>query len=68
MTRIGRLMRAYQTEDRTTTAVWDKSTSSWLELPAGEYRSAITTATDIASSLTAPALMDIPVPAPVTAQ
>lgn len=68
MTRIGRLMLAYQTEDRTTTAVWDKTTSSWVELPAGEYRSAITTATNVASSLTAPELLDIPVPAPVPAQ
>lgn len=68
VTRIGRLMLAYQTEDRTTTAVWDKSTASWLELPAGEYRSAITTATNVASSLTAPELIDIPVPAPVSAQ
>lgn len=68
MTRIGRLMLAYQTEDRTTTAVWDKSTDSWVELPAGEYRSAITTATNVASSLTAPELIDIAVPAPVPAQ
>lgn len=68
MTRIGRLMLAYQTEDRTTTAVWDKSTASWVELPAGEYRSAITTATNVASSLTAPELINIAVPAPVSAQ
>ncbi|MEX0740735.1 MAG: DUF3450 domain-containing protein [Pseudohongiella sp.] len=68
MTRIGRLMLAYQTEDRTTTAVWDKTSASWVELPAGDYRSAITTATNVASSLTAPELLDIPVPAPVAAQ
>lgn len=68
MTRIGRLMLGYQTEDRTTTAVWDKDSDSWVELPAGEYRSAITVATNVASSLTAPELLDIPVPAPVPAQ
>jgi len=68
MTRIGRLMLAYQTEDRTTTAVWDKASDSWVELPAGDYRSAITTATNVASSLTAPELLDIPVPPPVPAQ
>jgi len=68
MTRIGRLMLAYQNEDRTMTAVWDKDSASWVELPDGEYRSAVTTATNVANSLTAPQLLDIPVPAPVRAQ
>jgi uncharacterized coiled-coil protein SlyX len=68
VTRIGRLMLAYQNEDRTMTAVWDKDSASWVELPDGDYRSAVTTATNVADSLTAPQLLDIPVPAPVRVQ
>lgn len=68
VTRVGRLMLAYQTADRNTTAVWDKDTNEWVELPAGDYRSAIYRAMNVSSGLLASELINIPVPAPVPAQ
>ena len=68
MTRIGRIMLAYQTADRQITAVWDKETDQWVELSPGEYRSSIYRAMSVAGGTIASEMINIPVPAPVAAQ
>jgi len=68
VTRIGRIMLAYQTADRQITKVWDKETDQWLEVPAGEYRTSIYRAMSVASSTIAAEMMNIAIPAPVAAQ
>jgi hypothetical protein len=68
VTRIGRLMLAYQTADRQITKVWDKETDQWVEVPAGEYRTSIYRAMSVASSTIAAEMMNIAIPAPVAAQ
>ncbi len=68
MTRIGRIMLAYQTADRQITAVWDKEADQWVELSPGEYRTSIYRAMSVASGSIAAELINIPVQAPVAAQ
>jgi hypothetical protein len=68
LTRIGRIMLAYQTADRTTTAVWDKETDQWVELSAGEYRTSLTRAMNVANGSLNAELINIPIAAPVAAQ
>tara|TARA_R110002072_G_scaffold301164_1_gene480212 strand:+ start:74373 stop:75089 length:717 start_codon:yes stop_codon:yes gene_type:complete len=68
MTRIGRIMLAYQTDDRMVTAAWDKTQGQWVELPAGEYRTAITRAMSVAGGTLAAEMINIPIQAPVQAQ
>ncbi|MDO8907206.1 MAG: DUF3450 family protein [Pseudohongiella sp.] len=68
LTRIGRIMLAYQTADRTTTAVWDKETDQWVELSAGEYRTSLTRAMNVANGSLNAELINIPISAPVAAQ
>ncbi|MDP2380701.1 MAG: DUF3450 family protein [Pseudohongiella sp.] len=68
LTRIGRIMLAYQTADRQITKVWDKEADQWVEVPAGEYRTSIYRAMSVASSTIAAELMNIAIPAPVAAQ
>jgi hypothetical protein len=68
LTRIGRIMLAYQTEDRTTSAVWDKTTDQWLELSPGEYRTSLTRAMSVASGSLNSEMLNIPVAAPIAAQ
>jgi hypothetical protein len=67
VTRIGRIMLAYQTADRSVTAVWDNNADQWVELPPGEYRNAITRAQSVASGTLAAELINIPIAAPVAA-
>ena len=64
ITRVGRIMLAYQNSDRTVTAVWDKTQDGWVELPPGEYRTAVTRDMNVASGTLAPELINIPVHAP----
>jgi hypothetical protein len=64
ITRVGRIMLAYQNSDRTVTAVWDKAQDGWVELPPGEYRTAMTRAMNVAGGTLAPELINIPVHAP----
>lgn len=64
ITRVGRIMLAYQNSDRTVTAVWDKTQDGWVELPPGEYRTAVTRAMNVAGGTLAPELINIPVHAP----
>lgn len=66
--RIGRVALIYQTTDRQMTGAWDKDARAWVELPAGEYRTAVQTAIRVASQLDAPKIIDLPVHAPEIAQ
>lgn len=68
VTRVGRLMLAYQTADRRTTAMWDNDSNQWVELDAGNYRTSLYRAMSVASSLIAPEMIHLPIPAPVAAQ
>ena len=58
----------YQTTDRQVTGAWDNNAREWVELPAGEYRTAIQSAIRVASQLDAPRIIELPVLAPETAQ
>ncbi|MFK8015960.1 MAG: DUF3450 domain-containing protein [Gammaproteobacteria bacterium] len=66
---VGRIVLAYQSEDRTGTAYWNKTASppGWEPLPT-EYRGAIDSAMRIANKQSAPNLMILPVQAPESAQ
>lgn len=66
---VGRIVLAYQSEDRTVTAYWNKTASppGWEPLPT-EYRGAIDSAMRIANKQSAPNLMILPVQAPESAQ
>jgi hypothetical protein len=66
--RIGRVALMYQTTDRQVTGAWDNNARQWVELPAGEYRTAVQTAIRVASSLDAPKIIELPVLAPEVAQ
>lgn len=68
MTRIGRIMLAYQTADRRVSAVWDKDARQWLELSPGEFRAALTRANQVADGSLAPEMIHIPIHHPVAAQ
>jgi len=61
--RIGRVLLAYQTPDRTQTGFFDLDTRSWEPLP-DEYRAAITQGLRIARRQAAPDLLRLPVHAP----
>ena len=66
---IGRVVLAYQSEDRTVTRFWNKTAAQpgWEDLP-GEYRGLIDSAMRIANKQSAPNLMMLPVAAPESAQ
>jgi len=66
--RIGRVALMYQTTDRQVTGAWDNNAREWVELPAGDYRTAIQSAIRVASQLDAPRIIELPVLAPETAQ
>ena len=68
ITRIGRIMLAYQSDDRRVTAVWDKNQNDWVELSPGTYRTAVDRARQVASGNLAAEMLMIPLPAPVAAQ
>ena len=59
--RIGRVLLAYQTPDRSTTGFWDKTTRQWTEL-GSEYRRAVTDGLAIARKQAAPTLLGLPIP------
>jgi hypothetical protein len=58
----------YQSTDRQVTGAWDNNARQWVELPAGEYRTAVQTAIRVASNLDAPKIIELPVLAPEVAQ
>ena len=66
--RIGRVALMYQTTDRQVTGAWDNNAREWVELPAGDYRTAIQSAIRVASQLDAPRIIELPVLAPESAQ
>jgi hypothetical protein len=65
--RIGRILLAYQTLDRSETGFWDKTTRQWTELD-DSYRRAVTDGIKIAKKQAAPTLLVVPVPAAGAAQ
>ena len=65
--RVGRILLAYQTNDRGETGFWNKLTGSWEEL-GDEYRNFVTEGLRIAKKQSAPNLLKLPVPAPEAAQ
>lgn len=60
--RIGRILLAYQTPDRSETGFWDKTSRQWTELD-GSYRRSVTDGIKIAKKQAAPTLLVVPVPA-----
>lgn len=66
--RIGRITLMYQTVDRQSTGAWDNTTRAWLELPAGDYRTAVQTAIRVASQLDSPRIIDLPIMPPEAAR
>jgi hypothetical protein len=65
--RIGRVLLAYQTADRSETGFWNKTAGQW-EVLGDEYRSAITEGLRIARKQAAPDLLMMPIPGPEAAQ
>lgn len=65
--RIGRVLLAYQTADRSETGFWNKTTGQW-EVLGDEYRTAITEGLRIARKQAAPDLLMMPIPGPEAAQ
>lgn len=65
--RLGRVVLAYQTLDRSDTGFYNKSTRNWEPLP-DSYRKAITEGLRIARKQAAPNLLTVPVNAPENAQ
>ncbi|NND58957.1 MAG: DUF3450 domain-containing protein [Gammaproteobacteria bacterium] len=65
--RIGRMVLAYQTHDRTETGFFNPVSRQWELLP-DEYRNYVTDGLRIAQKQAAPDLIRLPVPAPEAAQ
>ncbi|MEJ2603554.1 MAG: DUF3450 domain-containing protein [Gammaproteobacteria bacterium] len=61
--RVGRILLAYQTADKSRTGFWNKQTGQWEELDSS-YRRPITDGIAIAKKQAAPQLLTLPVPAP----
>jgi uncharacterized coiled-coil protein SlyX len=68
MLRVGRIALIYQTKDRTMTGAWDKQTGQWVALDPVQYRTSIQRAISVSSGLVSPAIMDLPIAAPESAQ
>ena len=66
--RVGRVALIYQTTDRQETRAWDNRARAWVELPAGEYRTAVQDAIRVAAQLDAPKIIELPVMAAEVAQ
>ncbi|MEX2132149.1 MAG: DUF3450 domain-containing protein [Pseudohongiellaceae bacterium] len=66
--RVGRIALLFQTTDRQITGRWDNATRSWVELPVGEYRTAVQSAIRVSQGLDAPRIIDLPIVAPELAQ
>ncbi|MEQ8953229.1 MAG: DUF3450 domain-containing protein [Gammaproteobacteria bacterium] len=66
--RVGRVALLYQTTDRQNTGAWDNNARAWVELPPGEYRTAVQDALRVVAQLDAPRILELPVLAPETAQ
>jgi len=66
--RVGRVALLYQTKDRTMTGAWDKAAGAWVTLDPVEYRTAVQRAISVSSGLVSPAILEIPIVAPESAQ
>jgi hypothetical protein len=66
--RVGRVALVFQTTDRQITGMWDRDSRSWVELDAGEYRTAVQSAIRVSAGLDAPRVIDLPIIAPELAQ
>jgi len=60
--RVGRIVLAYQTEDREYTGFWNKDTGQWEQLP-DSYRADVTRGMRIARKQAAPNLLTLPISA-----
>lgn len=60
--RVGHVLLAYQTLDKSETGYWDKPTHKWVV--ASDYKSSVANAIAIANKEAAPDLMELPVSAP----
>lgn len=65
--RVGRVLLAYQTLDRSITGFWNKNTRKWEKLDS-DYRDSITNGIRLARKQAAPELLTLPVPAPESAK
>ncbi len=65
---VGRVALMYQTTDLKYTGAWDQSQRAWVELPAGQYRSAVQKGIKIAKKQATYDIMSLPVLAPEAAQ
>lgn len=65
---LGRISVMYQTKDAKYAGVWDQSQRAWVELDAGEYRSAILKGIKIAKKQASIDVMQLPILAPEVAQ
>lgn len=61
--RLGRIGLYYQSADRQDTGMWDHDAKQWVELDPS-YRNGIYQAIRVASKLTAPSLLNLPLPPP----
>jgi hypothetical protein len=66
--RVGRIALMYQTTDTANSGVWDQQARQWLEVDAGEYRSAIRKGIRIAEKQASIDIMGLPIAAPEVAQ
>jgi hypothetical protein len=60
--RVGHLLLAYQTLDKSETGYWDKQGRKWQV--ANDYKGAVANAIAVANKEAAPNLMELPVQAP----
>jgi len=66
--RVGRIALMFQSTDRQITGMWDRDTRSWVEIDAGEYRTAIQSAIRVTSGLDSLRIIDLPIVAPELVQ
>ncbi len=62
--RVGRIALVYQTTDGAISGAWDKSAGAWVDLPSGEFDSAIRKGIRIAKKQATIELLNMPVSAP----
>lgn len=68
MLAVGRVALVYQTMDAAETGAWDKASRQWVELSAGDYRSAVLQGIKIAKKQASIDVMQLPISAPEAAK
>ncbi len=66
--RVGRVAMMYQTTDTNNSGVWDQKQRQWVDVDAGDYRSAILKGIRIAKKQASIEIMSLPIAAPEAAQ